>query len=125
MEDNEKQNALVKVRLCPDCSEKLNYRSKKREIKRCKKLMKKSSKSKRYTENLSESSKEYEATEDENSREHETNEQSEEIPENAETEEVVPQIAVLDENVWAKGYKKQNSINLKYTNKIMFVFLLF
>ncbi|CAG8466551.1 5500_t:CDS:2 [Ambispora leptoticha] len=28
MEDGEKKNALVKIRLCPKCSEKLNYRNK-------------------------------------------------------------------------------------------------
>ncbi|CAG8630082.1 149_t:CDS:2 [Ambispora gerdemannii] len=28
MEDGEKKNALVKIRLCPNCSEKLNYRNK-------------------------------------------------------------------------------------------------
>ncbi|KAF5270391.1 hypothetical protein FQR65_LT05579 [Abscondita terminalis] len=33
-EHNEKKNALVKIRLCPDCSFKLNYHSKKRELKR-------------------------------------------------------------------------------------------
>lgn len=33
-EHGEKKNALVKLRLCPDCSAKLNYGSKKREIKR-------------------------------------------------------------------------------------------
>ncbi|CAK1585378.1 unnamed protein product [Parnassius mnemosyne] len=41
VEDNEKKNALVKLRLCPDCSEKLNYKSKKREVKRLKKNQKK------------------------------------------------------------------------------------
>ncbi|CRL07168.1 CLUMA_CG020156, isoform A [Clunio marinus] len=33
-EKHEKKNALVKIRLCEECSEKLNHRSKKREIKR-------------------------------------------------------------------------------------------
>ncbi|XP_026489826.2 protein FRA10AC1 homolog isoform X2 [Vanessa tameamea] len=41
LEDNEKKNALVKLRLCPECSNKLNYKSKKREIKRIKKNQKK------------------------------------------------------------------------------------
>ncbi|KPJ19835.1 Protein FRA10AC1-like [Papilio machaon] len=41
LEDNEKKNALVKLRLCPECSEKLNYKSKKREVKRLKKSQKK------------------------------------------------------------------------------------
>lgn len=38
VEHGEKKNALVKLRLCPDCSIKLNYRSKKREVKRHKAL---------------------------------------------------------------------------------------
>lgn len=37
VENASKKNALVKIRLCPDCSKKLNYHSKKREIKRLKK----------------------------------------------------------------------------------------
>ncbi|GAB1860893.1 Protein FRA10AC1 [Camponotus japonicus] len=34
IEHGEKKNALVKLRLCPECSIKLNYRSQKREVKR-------------------------------------------------------------------------------------------
>ncbi|XP_053661325.1 protein FRA10AC1 homolog [Anopheles marshallii] len=34
LEQGQKKNALVKLRLCPKCSDRLNYRSKKREIKR-------------------------------------------------------------------------------------------
>ncbi|KAF5290895.1 hypothetical protein FQA39_LY14575 [Lamprigera yunnana] len=34
MEQKEKKNALVKIRLCSDCSLKLNFHSKKRELKR-------------------------------------------------------------------------------------------
>ncbi|XP_050067696.1 protein FRA10AC1 [Anopheles maculipalpis] len=37
LEHGQKKNALVKLRLCPKCSDKLNYHSKKREIKRLKK----------------------------------------------------------------------------------------
>ncbi|XP_011301313.1 protein FRA10AC1 homolog [Fopius arisanus] len=37
-EHGEKKNALVKLRLCPECSEKLNYKTKKREVKRQKAL---------------------------------------------------------------------------------------
>ncbi|XP_056644316.1 protein FRA10AC1 homolog [Diorhabda sublineata] len=37
VEHGEKKNALVKIRLCIDCSKKLNYHSKKKEIKRLKK----------------------------------------------------------------------------------------
>ncbi|KAL2746519.1 protein FRA10AC1 [Vespula maculifrons] len=38
VEHGEKKNALVKLRLCPECSMKLNYRSQKREVKRKKTL---------------------------------------------------------------------------------------
>ncbi|XP_011696297.1 PREDICTED: protein FRA10AC1 homolog [Wasmannia auropunctata] len=38
VEHGEKKNALVKLRLCPECSVKLNYRSQKREVKRGKAL---------------------------------------------------------------------------------------
>jgi protein FRA10AC1 len=34
MEDGEKKNELVKVRLCEDCSDKLNYKTKKRLVKK-------------------------------------------------------------------------------------------
>ncbi|XP_072398195.1 protein FRA10AC1 homolog [Diabrotica undecimpunctata] len=34
MEHGEKKNALVKIRLCADCSKKLNYHTKKKEVKR-------------------------------------------------------------------------------------------
>ncbi|XP_051174006.1 protein FRA10AC1 isoform X2 [Leptopilina boulardi] len=39
-EHGEKKNALIKLRLCPECSIQLNYRSKKREVKREKKSLK-------------------------------------------------------------------------------------
>ncbi|RVE52396.1 hypothetical protein evm_003034 [Chilo suppressalis] len=45
LEDNQKRNALIKLRLCPECSDKLNYRSKKREVKRLKKKRKSNKKS--------------------------------------------------------------------------------
>ncbi|XP_044747949.1 protein FRA10AC1 [Coccinella septempunctata] len=37
LENNEKKNALVKIKLCSECSAKLNYHSLKREVKRLKK----------------------------------------------------------------------------------------
>ena len=44
MEDNEKKNALVKCRLCFECSYKLNYHHKKKEVTRRKKKAKKKKK---------------------------------------------------------------------------------
>ena len=42
-----KKNALVKVRLCPDCSWKLNYRKKQKEVTKSKEERKKDKKRKR------------------------------------------------------------------------------
>lgn len=47
VESGEKKNALVKVRLCPDCSYKLNYYHKKKEIVKNKREKKKKRKNKR------------------------------------------------------------------------------
>ncbi|XP_039250346.2 protein FRA10AC1-like [Styela clava] len=47
IESGEKKNALVKLRLCPECSYKLNFHHKKREVTR-KKLKKESKKSKKH-----------------------------------------------------------------------------
>lgn len=46
VEDNEKKNALVKCRLCFECSYKLNYHHKKKEVTRRKKKAKKKKKKK-------------------------------------------------------------------------------
>lgn len=55
IEDGEKKNELVKVRLCPECSDKLNYKTKKRAAKRQEKKHKK----KRRTEREEEESDEH------------------------------------------------------------------
>ena len=48
VEESEKKNALVKVRLCPDCSYKINYHHKKKEVtKKSRKKSKKKDKKKR------------------------------------------------------------------------------
>lgn len=49
VEHGSKKNSLVKIRLCLDCSKKLNYHSKKREVKR---LKRSTDKSKTYISNL-------------------------------------------------------------------------
>ena len=59
VEEGEKKNALVKVRLCPDCSYKLNYHHKKKEVTKNKSSSKKKKhkkhKKKRKHESRSES----------------------------------------------------------------------
>ncbi|CAH0719996.1 unnamed protein product, partial [Brenthis ino] len=91
LEDNEKKNALVKVRLCPECSEKLNYKSKKREVKRLKKNQKKKKKG-----------KENEKTDDEQN--------DAEIPEAASDEPSTSQQDVEtienEESLWKKGVQE-------------------
>ncbi|KAJ8983919.1 hypothetical protein NQ317_006723 [Molorchus minor] len=62
VEHDEKKNALVKIRLCPDCSQKLNYYSKKLEVKRLHKKTHKP-KSKNSENDGSSSSKVLESTE--------------------------------------------------------------
>ena len=47
IENHEKKNALIKCRLCFECSYKLNYHHKKKEVTRRKKKLKKKKKSKR------------------------------------------------------------------------------
>ncbi|XP_053406728.1 protein FRA10AC1-like [Mercenaria mercenaria] len=48
MEDGQKKNALVKLRLCPDCSYKLNYHHRKKEIKLPKRSDKQTQKVKKH-----------------------------------------------------------------------------
>lgn len=55
MEHGDKKNALVKVRLCPDCSYRLNYHSKKREVKKEKKRKKENRKERTKDEEEGES----------------------------------------------------------------------
>lgn len=47
VEQGEKKNSLVKLRLCPPCSEKLNYQTKRREVKRIQNSNKKKKKKRR------------------------------------------------------------------------------
>lgn len=47
VEEGEKKNALVKLRLCPECSYKLNYHHQKKEVRKSKKSKKKRKKSKK------------------------------------------------------------------------------
>ncbi|KAG0740787.1 hypothetical protein G6F61_010738 [Rhizopus arrhizus] len=75
MEDGEKKNELVKVRLCPECSDKLNYKTKKRAAKRQEKKHKK----KRRTEREEEESDEHVSdSEDQSSEEEEKAEKDKE-----------------------------------------------
>ena len=58
VEEGEKKNALVKVRLCPDCSYKLNYHHKKKEVTKNKSSKKKHKKHKKKRKHESKSESE-------------------------------------------------------------------
>lgn len=60
-EESEKKNALVKVRLCPECSIKLNYHHKKKEVTKKKSKKKKKEKKKKRSKNDDESDEEEES----------------------------------------------------------------
>merc|ERR1712238_115742 len=56
VEETEKKNALVKARLCPECSIKLNYHHKKKEVNKKSKKRKKEKKMKKNKRKRSDSS---------------------------------------------------------------------
>ncbi|XP_050091046.1 protein FRA10AC1 homolog [Anopheles aquasalis] len=102
LEHGEKKNALVKLRLCPKCSDKLNYRSKKREVKRMKRRERKAKASKHKPRPRSSS----ECSEEGNSPEQEptTEEPSEEPTDSPDRAEQIPSIESQDyESNWTKG----------------------
>lgn len=74
MEDGEKKNELVKVRLCPACSDKLNYKTKKRLAKTLKRKSREEqasgSKSKRQRRHANASSSASDDNDDEHDDEH-------------------------------------------------------
>ncbi|XP_065156181.1 protein FRA10AC1 homolog [Atheta coriaria] len=70
VENEEKKNALVKIRLCPECSLKLNYHSKKREVKRLKKSSK-TGKSKPKEQKAKKDSSDSDSSDDKPSSSHE------------------------------------------------------
>ncbi|XP_072932688.1 protein FRA10AC1 homolog [Epargyreus clarus] len=93
LEGREKKNALVKLRLCPECSDKLNYRSKKREVKRLKKSEKKKKKNK--NKDHSEESDSNDVTE------------TDRIPdEEPSTSSTVAMETVEEDSLWKKGVQE-------------------
>jgi protein FRA10AC1 len=70
LEEGEKKNALVKVRLCPDCSYKLNYHHKKKEVtKKSKKSKKRRTKREKKKRKKNDDSDESSSEEDEEVKE--------------------------------------------------------
>ncbi|KAL4231453.1 hypothetical protein ACF0H5_009030 [Mactra antiquata] len=95
MENGEKKNALVKLRLCPDCSYKLNFHHRRKEIKSSKKKDKHRKKMKKSKRSSSESE-----GEDQGSPKPTGNEMSEV---RNKIEEVAPGTSTdkSDENIWS------------------------
>ncbi|CAO3661445.1 hypothetical protein G6F70_001149 [Rhizopus microsporus] len=71
IEDGEKKNELVKVRLCPECSDKLNYKTKKRAAKRKEKKQKRRRKSREDEDDKGVSTEESSSETDEEEKEKE------------------------------------------------------
>ncbi|CEG83113.1 hypothetical protein RMATCC62417_17085 [Rhizopus microsporus] len=69
VEDGEKKNELVKVRLCPECSDKLNYKTKKRAVKRKEKKQKRRRKSREDDKDVSTEESSNETDEEEKEKE--------------------------------------------------------
>ncbi|XP_058463570.1 protein FRA10AC1 homolog [Malaya genurostris] len=99
MEQGAKKNALVKLRLCPKCSDKLNYRSKKREIKRLRKRQRQNG-----TGRISD-----EEEGSHNTREEQTNDNKNEgielsqVVDNQSEEYEAPSSSTNADNCWLKG----------------------
>uniref|UniRef100_A0A2M3ZBD6 Protein FRA10AC1 n=1 Tax=Anopheles braziliensis TaxID=58242 RepID=A0A2M3ZBD6_9DIPT len=102
LEHGEKKNALVKLRLCPKCSDKLNYHSKKREVKRMKKRERraKTTKHKPRVRSSSECSVERNTPEKEPTTE-EPSEEPTDSPDRA--EHITSSEPQNFENTWTKG----------------------
>lgn len=90
IEHGEKKNALVKLRLCPECSIKLNYRSEKREVKRKKSV-------KRLGTNLKSSSDKSVTSGNRES------EQAETDPSSAQTQNNIENTDTDESNIWKEN----------------------
>lgn len=84
IEDGEKKNELVKVRLCPDCSDKLNYKTMKRQAKTLKRKRKEKESSKKRRTSKRRSDSEASSSDEESSDNESEDESNEESKEKAE-----------------------------------------
>ncbi|XP_063705768.1 protein FRA10AC1 [Culicoides brevitarsis] len=103
VEEGIKKNTLVKLRLCPSCSDKLNYRSKKREIKRLKRSSKKKS-HKEGTVEKGETSKDLKDVSEESSSSKKANESEPEEPKASKNE------VIIDKNHWTKESNSEENV---------------
>lgn len=93
VEDGEKKNALVKLRLCPDCSYRLNYHHKKKEVKP------KSKKERREKEREAKRHKSDTQTKDETAGSSET--VSDDTSEDSHSENTSTDTGDAAENIWS------------------------
>ncbi|XP_062558682.1 protein FRA10AC1 [Armigeres subalbatus] len=103
LEQGTKKNALIKLRLCPTCSDKLNYHSKKREIKRLKRRERKE----KVSRNVVEDAQEIEVSNTEARTKDYVDEVVDKVPvietETTHHPEVPNTSSATIDNCWAKG----------------------
>ena len=102
VENNEKKNALVKCRLCFECSYKLNYHHKKKEVTRRRKKDKKKKKKKR---SKSSRSSDASSSSDDNSAETAAERKKVEEKRKAEEEEKIEKDAT---DLWSKPVERED-----------------
>merc|ERR1719382_2266405 len=102
VEQNIKKNALIKCRLCHDCSYKLNYHHKKKEVTKRKKKSKKKKKRRKRSRSSS-SSSESDSTDDDSRR---RKRKKEDHANDAEEKE--KELSKQEKDVWTKPQEKED-----------------
>ena len=102
VEQNIKKNALIKCRLCHDCSYKLNYHHKKKEVTKKKKKSKKKKKRRERSRSSSSSSDSDSDNEESRKRRRKKEEQLK-----ASEEEKKEELSKQEKDVWSKPQEKE------------------
>ncbi|XP_022691612.1 protein FRA10AC1-like isoform X1 [Varroa jacobsoni] len=125
VEQNERKNALVKIRLCPDCSYKLNYRTQRKEVtkkrkrkieqqlSKMRKIEKKGNKKRRQSKPKKIKKKQSRSLRDEDSSSDSSGGfPSEDEKANLDNVKVIEEKHVDNDNPWAKPVQIQEESNL-------------
>merc|ERR1719447_2532406 len=102
VEHNIKKNALIKCRLCPDCSYKLNYHHKKKELTKKRKKNKKKKKRKKRSRSSSSSSESDSSDDDSRRRKRKKEDHANDA------EEKEKELSQQEKDVWTKPQEKED-----------------
>ena len=102
VEHNIKKNALIKCRLCPDCSYKLNYHHKKKELTKKRKKNKKKKKRKKRSRSSSSSSESDSSDDDTRRRKRKKEDHANDA------EEKEKELSKQEKDVWTKPQEKED-----------------